>query len=160
MASAKEGTSTVGRMVSRHSRLLLAGLATAAAAAAAAVVRRRGWRIDLPDPGPLAAETAVSVHNAAKAAVIAAVRESEDAGEQAVREAVRDAVAGGAEAGADVGAVVIGSVEGAVAVAPVLGVEPRHLASAAAAVAVDTAGQQGKVAGERARDLLEPVLPR
>lgn len=160
MDMATRGMGAVGRWVHGHVRLTAAGVASVAAGAVAvAVQRRRGRRqLDLPEPGALAAEAAVSVHNAAKGSVLRAVHVTGSSDPQVVCDAVRDAVQDGAEAGVDVGAAVIGAVEGAEAVASELGVDHARLVAAAATVALDAARRQGQVAGDRAHDLLAPLL--
>ncbi len=158
MTSAKQATRSLGRFAREHSRLVGATIGAAAVGAATALRRRdRIERIALPQPGPLAAETAVSVHNAVKSAVIAAAHET-GVSEEIVLAAVREAVQGGASAGADIAASVIGAVEGATEIAGLLDQSRRQIGAAAAFVAVDVASQQGDTAGARARDLLAPYL--
>lgn len=144
-------------------RSAFGGVALAAVATALIpVVRRRRARavspVDLPEPGPLAAETAVSVHNAAKSTVLRSVRAAEHPDEELVADTVRQAVLEGAEAGADLAVVIIGVVEAAAEAAPLLGAEPGELVSVAALAAVEAAAAQGEVAGVRARDLLAAHL--
>lgn len=151
----------LGEFVRGHSRLVGAGGAAVVAGIAAVVTGRgRSERLALPDPAVLATEAAVSVHNAAKGAVIAATRESDAPDEQLVMDAVRDAVLGGGESGADVTAAVIGAVEGAADVAHHLCRRSHELGAAAAAVAAETARLQGKVAGDRAWSSVASLLDR
>lgn len=144
-----------GWFVRGRSRVLAAAVAALVAGVTALLVRRvRSERIELPDPGPLAAETAVSVHNAAKGSVIAAVREHDGPDHELVVGTVKEAVRDAAGAGADVTAVALGAVEGAADVAHLVHAHPRELASLAARAAVDAAAAQGETAGARVRDLL------
>lgn len=139
---------------------LIGAAVTAAAAATAVTVARRRQRdtLALPDPGPIAAETATSVHNAAKGSVIAAVREADAPDRVLVDGAIRDAVTDAGSSGADVIAAAIGAVEGSFVVAHLIAVEPRQLATDAAVAAVDAAALQGSVAADRVRDVLWPHL--
>lgn len=139
-------------------RLVAGGaVAVGTAAAVGALRQRRAGRVDLPDAATLAAETAVSVHNAAKAAVLAAVRHLDHPTTTAVEDAVAAAVADAAGAGADVTAVVIGAVEGAAEAAALLDLDPRHLARQAARVAIRQARVQGAVAEARVLDALRSL---
>lgn len=147
---------SIGRRIRAHPWVTAAAAVVAGIAAALGqrVRHRREGRVVLPAPGALAAETAVSVHNAAKAAVITTAREAAVPDEAAVLTQVRAAVREAASSGADVTAVAIGTVEGAADVARLLGVEARALAHRAAVAATEEADAVGNVAGERVRGVL------
>lgn len=138
-------------------------MAAAGAAALVAARRRRARRkgtrpIVFPDAAALAAETATSVRNAAKGAVIAAVREADDADETLVASAVGEAVNDALGAGADVAAVAIGAVEGALDVAHLVKGSTSQVAATAARAALDAATAHGEIAGARVFDLLRAHL--
>ncbi|MDZ7732916.1 MAG: hypothetical protein U5R31_07175 [Acidimicrobiia bacterium] len=144
-------------MIRGRSRLLGAGVAAAGAgalAAAVAVRRTRSMAPALPDAGPLAAETAVSVHNAAKGTIIAAIRSAEEAGPVLVAATVHEIVNDAASAGADLTAAAIGAVEGTAEVAHLIDHTRDELIELAGRAAVDAASAEGDVAGARVRDLV------
>ena len=118
--------------------------------------RRRRVSLDLGDPGVVAAETAISVHNAAKATVISVIREADQPDTVLLQNTVRDAMREGVWAGADLTAVAAGVVEGAVEVSHLMGGEAQTVASTAALAAMEVADAQGRVAAARIRDMLEP----
>ncbi|MDE0802149.1 MAG: hypothetical protein OSA99_02380 [Acidimicrobiales bacterium] len=157
---APRGAATVARLLAGRGRLAGAAVAAAAGAAAAGAAvaaiaqRRRDDRLVLPDPAPLAAAAATSVHNAAKNTVIASVRESDDPDRALVLNVVRDAVTEATSAGADVLAAAIGAVEGASIVAHLIGEEPRDLVRSASTAVIDAAERQGRVASDRVSDVL------
>lgn len=143
----------------RRGRLIAAasGAVVGVAAVATAVARRRHREtVELGDPGVLAAETAQSVHNAAKGTIIGAVRSAEQAHDGLVTAAVWEAMQEAARSGTDITSVAVGVVEGAAEVAHLVGVKPHDLASLAARAAVDAAAAQGDVAGQRVHQLLTP----
>lgn len=143
----------------KRTKLVGTGVAALGAAGTAVLARRRlADRVDLPDPGPLALATALSVHNAAKGTVIAAIREADAPDEAAVSAAVSAAVVEGTRAGADVTAVAIGAVEGAAEVAHLVGSRPARIAALAARYAVEAAEAQGLVAAGRVREVLSAYL--
>lgn len=156
-----DGVRALRRAIKGRARLLAVGSAAVGSAVVATVVRRRRHvRLDLPEAGALAAETARSVHNAAKATLISAVRSAENPDEDLVARTVQDAVHEAARAGTDVTSVAVGVVEGAASVAHLLGVGGRHLAAVAARSAVDAAGAHGEIAAQRVQGLFTPhVLP-
>lgn len=135
-----------------------AGTLVAVATAVVGVLVRRGRRVtlELPDPGAMAAETAISVHNAAKATVISAIREADQPDTVLLQNTVREAMREGVWAGADLTAVAAGVVEGAVAVSHLMKEEAETAGSAAALAAMEVADAQGRVAAARIRDMLEP----
>lgn len=135
-----------------------AGALVTVAAAVVGVLVRRGRRVtlELPDPGVLAAETAISVHNAAKATVISAIREADQPDTVLLQNTVREAMREGVWAGADLTAVAVGVVEGAVAVSHLMEEGTVTVASTAALAAMEVADAQGRVAAARIRDMLEP----
>lgn len=132
------------------------------AAVVAAAVARRATSDGpvLPSAPTVAAEAAASVHNAAKAAVIMAVREQDEPSLSAALATVRQAIAEAASSGADITAAALGAVEGILAVADDLS-EPRTEAGRAAAEAAQfAAGVVGSVAARRVGQALEPILGR
>lgn len=135
-----------------------AGALVAVAVAVVGILVRRGRRVslDLGDPGLLAAETAISVHNAAKATVISAIREADQPDTVLLQNTVREAMREGVWAGADLTAVAAGVVEGAVEVSHLMKEESEAVASAAVLAAMEVADAQGRVAAARIRDMLEP----
>lgn len=145
----------MGKLVRGHGRMIAAGAAGAVAAAAVAVIRRRRHDpLVLPDPGPIAAETAISVHNAAKSTVITTVREADAPDRNLVDGVIRDAVIESSSSGADVLAAAIGAVEGAFEIAHLVGESTRSLVPGAASAAIDAAALQGSTAADRVRDVL------
>lgn len=141
-----------------RSRLVYGGLAAAAAVVVGVVARRRAFSLDLPDPGPLAAETAESVRNAARGTVITTIREADSPDVRLVESTGREAVADAARSGADVTSVAIGVVEGAVDIAHLVDSTPRDLTPLIARAVVSAAEAQGPVAGARVADLLSDHL--
>lgn len=141
-----------------RSRLVYGGLTAAAAVVAGVVAKRRAFTLDLPEPGPLAAETAESVRNAARGTVITTIREADSPDVHLVETACRAAMADAARSGADVTSVAIGVVEGAVDIAHLVDTSPRDLAARAARASVSAAEAQGTVAGARVADLLSHHL--
>lgn len=138
-------------------RSVAGGLLAIAIAVAGVLVRRdKRSTLELPDPGALAAETAISVHNAAKATVISAIREADQPDTVLLQNTVRDAMREGVWAGADLTAVAAGVVEGAVEVSHLMEAEAETVASSAALAAMEVADAQGRVAAARIRDMLEP----
>lgn len=132
-------------------------LVTVAAAVVGVLVRReRRVTLELPDPGVRAAETAISVHNAAKATVISAIREADQPDSVLLQNTVREAMREGVWAGADLTAVAAGVVEGAVEVSHLMKEEAETVGSTAALAAMEVADAQGRVAAARIRDMLEP----
>lgn len=147
------------RLAAGRPRLALAGIGSLGAAAAAIMARRRQQeRVRLPDPGPLASVTAVSVHNAAKGTVIAAIREAHRPDGDLLASTAHRAVAEAAEAGADLTAAAIGAVEGAMEVAHLLEGSPATAASRAASATVEGAGSSGALARTRVREALTPYI--
>lgn len=132
-------------------------LVTVAAAVVGVLVRReRRVTLELPDPGVRAAETAISVHNAAKATVISAIREADQPDTVLLQNTVREAMREGVWAGADLTAVAAGVVEAAVEVSHLMKEEAGTVGSTAALAAMEVADAQGRVAAARIRDMLEP----
>lgn len=132
-------------------------LVTVAAAVVGVLVRReRRVTLELPDPGVRAAEAAISVHNAAKATVISAIREADQPDTVLLQNTVREAMREGVWAGADLTAVAAGVVEGAVEVSHLMKEEAETVGSTAALAAMEVADAQGRVAAARIRDMLEP----
>ncbi|MDZ7676099.1 MAG: hypothetical protein U5K30_13655 [Acidimicrobiales bacterium] len=145
----------LARLVRGRGRMVGAAVAATAAATAIAVTqRRRHDTLVLPDPGPMAAETAISVHNAAKSSVIAMIREADAPDRNLVDGAIRDAVIESSGSGADVLAAAIGAVEGSFEIAHLVGEKPHELVPSSAAAAVDAAALQGPTAANRVRDVL------
>ena len=142
------------RLLGSHKRVVGAAVAAAAAAAVAVTQRRRQDALVLPDPGPLAAEAAVSVHNAAKGTVITTVRESDAPDLTLVLEAVRSAVTDATSSGADVLAAAIGAVEGSAIIAHLVAETPPDVIGGASSVAIEVAARQGRIAADRVRDVL------
>lgn len=132
------------------------GLAVAVAAVGVLVRRGRRVSLDLGDPGALAAETAISVHNAAKATVISAIREADQPDSVLLQNTVREAMREGVWAGADLTAVAAGVVEGAVEVSHLMKEKAETAGSTAALAAMEVADSQGRVAATRIREMLEP----
>lgn len=118
--------------------------------------RHRTISLTLPDAGEIAAETAVSVHNAAKATVIAAIREADHPDSVLLSNTARDAMREGVVSGADLAAVAVGIVEGAVQVSRLLGEDAVTAGSTAAQAAMEVAEAQGRVAAARIHDMLAP----
>lgn len=138
-----------------RSRVLVGGvMALGALIVGGLVRRRRSDRLSLPEVGAIATETALSVSNAAKGTVIAAVRESERPDIVLLRNTVSEAMREGVAAGADLAAVAVGAVGGAVEMARLLGEDPLEAASAAGEAAMQVAEAQGRVAATRIQDLL------
>lgn len=135
-----------------------AGAVVTVAAAVVGVLVRRERRVtlELPDPGARAAETAISVHNAAKATVISAIREADQPDTVLLQNTVREAMREGVWAGADLTAVAAGVVEGAVEVSHLMKEKAETVGSSAALAAMEVADAQGRVAAARIRDMLEP----
>lgn len=135
-----------------------AGALVTVAGAVVGVLVRRGKRVtlELPDPGAMAAETAISVHNAAKATVISAIREADQPDTVLLQNTVRDAMREGVWAGADLTAVAAGVVEGAVEVSHLMNEDAEAAGPTAALAAMEVADAQGRVAAARIRDMLEP----
>ncbi|MFP3883053.1 MAG: hypothetical protein ACLFWH_12145 [Actinomycetota bacterium] len=131
-------------------------LAIAVAAVGILIRRERRVTLELPDPGVRAAETAISVHNAAKATVISAVREADQPDTVLLQNTVRDAMREGVWAGADLTAVAAGVVEGAMEVSHLMNEDAEAAGSTAALAAMEVADAQGRVAAARIRDMLEP----
>lgn len=131
-------------------------LAIAVAAVGVLIRRKRRVTLELPDPGVRAAETAISVHNAARATVISAIREADQPDSVLLQNTVRDAMREGVWAGADLTAVAAGVVEGAVEVSHLMKEEKETAGSTAALAAMEVADAQGRVAAARIRDMLEP----
>lgn len=141
-----------------RSRVVYGGVAAAAAVVVGVVVRRRAFSLDLPDPGPLAAETAESVRNAARGTVITAIREADAPDVRQVETTSREAIADAAQSGADITSVAIGLVEGAADIAHLVNSSPRDLTPLIARAVVSAAEAQGAVAGARVADLLSHHL--
>lgn len=147
------------RSIRAHPRLLATGASSLAAAAGAVLARRRMHRGPaLPEPGALGAVTAVAIHNAAKGAVISAVRAADAAQGHLVSETVDGAMREAMRAGVDLAPAAIGAVEGAVEVAHVIGESPLAAGQRAAAAAVLAAESLSEPAAERVRDVLAPYL--
>ena len=145
-------------LVHGRGRTIGAGLLAAIAAVVAVLRRRRRVVLAFPDPGPLAMETAISIHNTAKGAVIAAAREADEPEVALVERVVRAAVLDAASCGADVVAAAVGAVEGASEIAHLTGVDAERLAAAATRVAIEAAAQQGDIASARVDDQLGHLL--
>lgn len=138
-------------------KTILGSLVAIGGMVVAAIARRhRNPPLEWPDPGELAAETAVSVHNAAKATVITAIREADQPDLVLLSNTARDAMREGVASGADLTAVAAGIVEGAVDVSRLLGEDPVAAGSTAAQAAMEVADAQGRVAAARIRDMLAP----
>lgn len=148
-----------GRIAGRG-RLIGAAMAASVAAAVAVTSRCRRQSLTLPDPAPLAAEAATSVHNAAKSTVIAAARESEEPDHTLIGEVVHQTVTDATASGADVLAAAIGAVEGAFAIAHLVDNNPHELARTASFAAMEAAALQGATAADRVRDILGDHLDR
>ena len=150
------------RSLRRKPRLVGAGLSAVAATATAVVAsrQRRDGAPTLPAPGPLAAATAESVHNAAKGAMISSIRQADAPDEALVATMVRDALADAAAAGVDLTAAAIGVVEGTIEVAHLLDGSRDVAAGVAARAVVDAADARGSAAGARVREVVEPYLDR
>lgn len=129
-------------------------MALGAVVVGAWVRRRRPGHLPLPDAGEIASETGLSVSNATKGAVIAAVREADRPDIVLLRNTVNEAMREGAAAGADLAAVAVGAVGGAVEISRLVGEEPLVAASAAGRAAMEVAEAQGTVAAARIHDLL------
>lgn len=142
------------RKLGDRSRMVRGGLMALGAVAVGALVRRRPDRLPLPDVGVIATEAALSVSNAAKGTVIAAVREADRPDLVLLRNTVSEAMREGVAAGADLAAVAVGAVGGAVEMARLMGEEPLEAASAAGRAAMQVAEAQGRVAATRIQDLL------
>lgn len=138
---------------------LAAGLGALGAVVAARRARRRSAAPRLPEPGPLAADTAVSVHNAAKGAVIAEVRAAVTPDVVHVTGAARAAVRDAASSGVDLTAAAIGAVDGTSSIAHLVDHDRRDLLELAAVAAHDAATAVGPVAAARVRDVLGSLVP-
>ncbi len=139
-----------------HARVVAAGATAVGVAAAAVLVRRRRRdRLVFPDPGETAVETIRSIHDAAKATVIVAVRAAETPDSALIVATVREAVRDAGRAGVDVTAVALGAVEGAVEVAKLLDATPIDVGVLAAEAARAEVAFIGPVAAER----LDAQLP-
>lgn len=149
------------RLGKRHPRGIGATLsAMGATIAVGSLIRhRRAGQVRFPDPGELAAETATSVHNAVKSAVISFVREREHVALEELLEAARHAMRDALRTGVDVTAVAIGVVEGANSVSHLLPADHSEVLVAAAELVADVAASRGDVAEDRVRDLLRQSLP-
>ena len=102
-----------------------------------------------------AAATAISVADAAKRTMIAAVRDAGEADHPLIHQTARDAVTGAATAGADVTAAAVGAVSGAVHAAHRLEADASAAASAAATGALVAAAELGEPASQRVREAIE-----
>ncbi len=142
--------------LSERKGVAASALAIVFAAVGVLIRRERRVTLELPDPGERAAETAVSVHNAAKATVISAIREADQRDSVLLQNTVRYAMREGVWAGADLTAVAAGVVEGAVEVSHLMKEEAESAGSIAALAAMEVADAQGRVAAARIRDMLEP----
>lgn len=154
-------TARVASSVREHPKLALAGASSAGATVAAALMARRQRAPvvpALPDATVLAMATASSVHNAAKASVIANVREHDEPSRTVALEAVRHAVAEAASSGVDVTSAALGAVDGAIEVAELLHEDRLELARDAAEAARFAGGLVGPVAARRVGGALEPLL--
>jgi hypothetical protein len=136
---------------------MVAAAVTTAAGVLVAARRRKRDVVELPDPVTRAAETAASVHNAAKAAVIHAVRESDRPTEELVVGTALAAVEEGLRAGVDIVAPVVGVVEGAADIAHLLGRSRRDLARSVAEAILPEIEERGPVALARVRTILESL---
>ena len=142
-----------------HPRFVAGG--SVAAAIAASVVRRQARALPvLPSAATVASDAAASVHNAAKASVIAVVREAEEPTLAMALDAVRQAIAEAAFSGVDVTAAALGAVEGILVVADDLATPRVEAGRAAAEAAQFAAGVVGSVAARRVGQALEPLLER
>lgn len=151
------GARVVGGLRS-HPRVTGAA-ASALAGAAALLVRRRARELPvLPAVDELALSTAVSVHNAAKASVIASVDGDRPENSDLILQAVRAAVEDASTSGVDLTAAALGAVAGSIVVAERLGVTPVDVARAAAREAHAAAARVGFVAAERVEGVLSPLL--
>lgn len=155
-------TQEVTRYVRKHPRLV-AALSSAAAGVGAAVggvlLSRRGTAPpSLPDAVELASLTAASVHNAAKGAVIAAVREADRPEGFLVGDTAKANVQAALRHGVDVAPAAIGAVEGALEIAHLVGESPLAAGQRAAAAALQEAEAASPDAAERVRTALAPYL--
>lgn len=144
--------------VRAHPRV--AGTAASALAGTAAVLaRRRTPSIpQLPSASTLAASTAISVHNAAKATVIASIDEDAPESRAVILQRVRTAVEDASSSGVDVTSAALGAIEGSVIAADRLGLEREVTAREAAREAHAAAARLGFVAAARVEDALAPLL--
>lgn len=151
---------SVASLLGGPRRVVLAAIAAAAAAGAAVAVTARGRQraLALPDPGPLAAEAATSVHNAAKGTVISRVRASSDVDGELVLGVVRDAMVDASQSGVDLISAAIGVVEGAGEIAHLVGRPRDEVVRDAAGIAAEVATERGRTAGDRVRTVLAPIL--
>lgn len=149
-------------LLRRRPRLIGAGVSAVAATATAVVARRHqgSGTAELPAPGPLAATTAESVHNAAKGAVISHIRQADHVDNTLVATMVRDALDDAAAAGVDLTAAAIGAVEGTIEVAHLIDGSRDAAAGIAARAVVDAADARGSAAGARVREVVAPYLDR
>lgn len=150
------GTTTRWLAAKLRGRAHLIGVGAAAGVAAglAAVSARREKSdiVTFPDPATDAIDNAVSLHNAAKGTIIAAVRAADAPDSELVVEVARRAVTDAAEAGVDLVPVAIGVADGAVSIAHLLDVPERQLAVIVAGAAVNVATDIGVTAGSRVRE--------
>ncbi len=112
----------------------------------------------LPSVEEVTTATALSVHNAAKASVIASVDGNDAESSDLILKAVRAAIEDASSSGVDLIAAALGAVEGSVVVADRLGVPPIEIAKTAAREAHAAAARVGFVAAERVEDVLSPLL--
>lgn len=155
--AAEAGGRVVGGLRS-HPRITGAAASTLAGAAALLVRRRTQELPALPAVGEIALSTAVSVHNAAKASVIASVDDDGPESSALIQQAVRAAVEDASTSGVDVTAAALGAVAGSIVVAERLGVKQIDVARAAAREAHAAAARVGFVAAERVEGVLSPLL--
>lgn len=158
----RRGLARLLRFLKRRPQLVGAGLSAAAAAGAAVAARRHRESAEpaLPGPGPLAALTADSVHNAAKGAIISQVRQADLVDGALIESITRDAISQAAAAGADLTAAAIGAVEGSLQVSHLVNGSGPAVGVVAAKAAVAAATSEGDAAGARVRDVLAPYLDR
>ncbi|HSJ29405.1 MAG TPA: hypothetical protein VLB67_14455 [Acidimicrobiia bacterium] len=148
-----ESSSSRAWWIVRRWRVVVAAVTTAAATVLATRHRHRDV-IELPDPATSVTETAASVRNAARGAVIQAVRESDHPTQELVVGTALAAVDEGLRAGVDILAPVVGVVEGAADIAHLLDRGRRDLARSVAEAVLPAAEERGPVALARVRTIL------
>ncbi len=148
------------RFLRRRPQLAAAGVGvvTAALTAVASYRRRPDGPPSLPDPGTLAALTGRSVHNAAKGAIIATVRQESEPDDLVIDRLVRESMHEAAAAGADLVSAAIGVVEGAIEIAHLVDGARGAVPTVAARAAVHIADEHGEAAGSRVREVLADYL--
>lgn len=159
LAALGAASARIAAAIQDHPRVVAAGAGSVTAAIGATIARRQVSGLPaLPSAATVAADAAAAVHNAAKASVIAAVREQDDAELTTALDAVRQAITEAALAGVDVTSAALGAVEGVLAIAEDLGETRVEAGRSAAEAAQFAAGVIGSVAARRVGEALEPIL--